>query len=233
MPHKNPVTNIVYFFTQDIRLIFVTEKKCVYCEVGNEVFFTKEQKFSLSNTQRHIGGNSSRVLYTFIYVLIMVNELISRSGRFAPWKDSRYQLTRRLGGPRRRSGLYGKELNLSAGIKIRSPAVPWLRWLVAVFRRGAPVSKAGQSMWDPWWQKWHWGRFHCLYCALFEYWDYQKDKGAKPGTIQTKPSSFCSPEALGRKVPSQCSPGFQCFARNAVGSKSEKWTGQLCGFVKE
>jgi hypothetical protein len=124
MPHKNPATNIVYFFTQDIRLIFVMEKKCVYCEVGNEVFFTKEQKFSLSNTQRHIGGNSSRVLYTFIYVLIMANELISRSGRFAPRKDSRYQLTRRLGGPGRRSELYGEELNLSAVIRIRSPAVP-------------------------------------------------------------------------------------------------------------
>jgi hypothetical protein len=39
------------------------ERKCVYCEVGNEVFFTKEQKFSLSTPQRHIGGNSGRVLY--------------------------------------------------------------------------------------------------------------------------------------------------------------------------
>jgi hypothetical protein len=63
MPHKTSVTNIGYFFTQDIRLVFVMERKCVCCEVGTEDFFTKEQKFSLSTPQRHIGGKSVTVLH--------------------------------------------------------------------------------------------------------------------------------------------------------------------------
>jgi hypothetical protein len=63
MPHKTLATNIGYFFSQDIRLVFVMERKCVYCELGTEVFFTKEKKFSLSTPQRHIGGNSCRVLH--------------------------------------------------------------------------------------------------------------------------------------------------------------------------
>jgi hypothetical protein len=49
-----------------------------------------------------------------------VNELTSGSGRFTPRKDSRYQLTKRLGGPRRRSGLYGEEIKVCAGTRIRA-----------------------------------------------------------------------------------------------------------------
>ena len=58
----------------------------------------------------------------------MVNELTSPSGRFTPMKDARYQLTRRLGGPRRRSELYGEELKVSAGMRIRSPDRPVRRF---------------------------------------------------------------------------------------------------------
>ena len=121
--HKKPVINIGYFCTQDIMLVFVMERKCVYCEAENEVFFTKEQKFSLSKPQRHIGGNSDRVS-----TLIMVNELTSHQDRFTTRKDSRYQLTRRLGGARGRYGLYGEEIKVSAGTRILSPDRPVRRF---------------------------------------------------------------------------------------------------------
>ena len=52
------------------------------------------------------------------YTLLMVNKLTSGSGRSTPRKDSRYHLTRRLGGPRRRNGLYGEEIKVSDGMRI-------------------------------------------------------------------------------------------------------------------
>jgi hypothetical protein len=50
----------------------------------------------------------------------MVNQLTSGSGRCNPRKVSRYHLTRRLGGPWSRYGLYGEEIKMSASTRTRA-----------------------------------------------------------------------------------------------------------------
>jgi hypothetical protein len=72
----------------------------------------KKLELCLSKQWRHVGGCRVTTPPNLTSALDVGEWLVSRPGRFTPWKAPQYLLNRRLGGPQSRYGPFGEEKNI-------------------------------------------------------------------------------------------------------------------------